>query len=71
MGWAGGLRGKEPGRLPRPGERASVSGLVLEAERTEGRRKRISTILVEADQALIDAHAAFDGGETVERNHRD
>jgi hypothetical protein len=36
-----------------------VSGLMLEAERTEGRRKRIATILVEADQALIDVRAAF------------
>lgn len=67
---AGGLLAKELGRLPQPGERASVSGLVLEAERTEGRRKRISTILVEADQALIDAHAAFDEGDAVERNNR-
>ena len=32
----------------------------LEAERTEGRRKRISTILVERDQALIDAQTAFE-----------
>lgn len=56
---AGGLLAKELGRLPQPGDRASVSGLVLEAERTEGRRKRIATILVEADQALIDVRAAF------------
>ncbi|MFF2273812.1 hemolysin family protein [Agromyces sp. NPDC058136] len=68
---AGGLLAKELGRLPQPGEQAMVSGLRLEAERTEGRRKRISTILVEADQALIDAHAAFDAGDAVERNHRD
>ena len=39
---AGGLLAKELGRLPQPGERVEVSGLVLEAERTEGRRKRIS-----------------------------
>lgn len=56
---AGGLLAKELGRLPQPGDRASVSGLTLEAERTEGRRKRIATILVEADQALIDVRAAF------------
>ncbi|MFF2276133.1 hemolysin family protein [Agromyces sp. NPDC058126] len=68
---AGGLLAKELGRLPKPGEHAMVSGLRLEAERTEGRRKRISTILVEADQALIDARTAFDAGDSVERNHRD
>ncbi|MEI9512242.1 hemolysin family protein [Agromyces sp. CCNWLW213] len=56
---AGGLLAKELGRLPQPGDRASVSGLTLEAERTEGRRNRIATILVEADQALIDVRAAF------------
>jgi CBS domain containing-hemolysin-like protein len=67
---AGGLLAKELGRLPQSGERASVSGLVLEAERTEGRRKRISTILVQADQALIDAQTAFDEGDAVERNNR-
>ncbi|WP_438855894.1 hemolysin family protein [Agromyces sp. M3QZ16-3] len=55
----GGLLAKELGRLPLRGDRVSVSGLLLEAERTEGRRKRIATILVEADQALIDVRAAF------------
>ena len=67
---AGGLLAKELGRLPQSGDRAMVSGLVLEAERTEGRRKRIATILVEADQALIDAQSAFDTGELEGRNHR-
>jgi CBS domain containing-hemolysin-like protein len=66
---AGGLLAKELGRLPQPGDQAIVSGLHLSAERTEGRRKRIATIIVEADQALIDAHAAFDI-EPVERNSR-
>jgi CBS domain containing-hemolysin-like protein len=67
---AGGLLAKELGRLPQPGERVTVSGLLLEAERTEGRRKRIATILVERDQALIDAQAAFDPGDIEGRNHR-
>ncbi|MDR6907090.1 CBS domain containing-hemolysin-like protein [Agromyces sp. 3263] len=67
---AGGLLAKELGRLPQPGERVTVSGLLLEAERTEGRRKRIATILVERDQALIDAQAAFDQGDIEGRNHR-
>ncbi|QAY74133.1 HlyC/CorC family transporter [Agromyces protaetiae] len=59
---AGGLLSKELGRLPQPGEQVAVSGLVLQAERTEGRRKRIGTILVWADEALIDARTAFEGG---------
>ncbi len=67
---AGGLLAKELGRLPQSGERVTVSGLVLQAERTEGRRKRISTILVERDQALIDAQSAFEAGEPEGRNHR-
>ena len=67
---AGGLLAKELGRLPQSGERVTVSGLVLEEERTEGRRKRITTILVERDQALIDAQTAFENGEPEGRNHR-
>ncbi|MGI9824775.1 hemolysin family protein [Agromyces sp. Marseille-Q5079] len=67
---AGGLLAKGLGRLAQPGERAMVSGLVLEAERTEGRRKRISTILVERDQALIDAQTAFEPGDPDGRKHR-
>jgi CBS domain containing-hemolysin-like protein len=67
---AGGLLAKELGRLPQRGERVTVSGLILEAERTEGRRKRISTILVERDQALIDAQTAFDANELDGRNNQ-
>jgi CBS domain containing-hemolysin-like protein len=55
----GGLLSKSLGRLPVAGSRATTSGLVLTAERTEGRRKRVSTVLVERDQSLIDAQAAF------------
>ncbi|MEV1130588.1 hemolysin family protein [Agromyces sp. NPDC049794] len=66
---AGGLLAKELGHLPLLGERVTVSGLILEAERTEGRRKRISTIIVERDQALIDAQSAFDTGELEGRNN--
>jgi CBS domain containing-hemolysin-like protein len=55
----GGLLAKALGRLPVAGSVASVSGLNLTAERTEGRRKRISTVLVERDEALIDAQTAF------------
>ncbi|RNE58537.1 hemolysin family protein [Cryobacterium tepidiphilum] len=56
---AGGLLAKALGRLPVRGSVARISGLVLTAERTEGRRKQISTIVAERDQALIDAQAAF------------
>jgi CBS domain containing-hemolysin-like protein len=55
----GGLLTKVLGRLPVAGSVAKVSGLVLTAERTEGRRKQLVTVLVERDQALIDALAAF------------
>ena len=55
----GGLLTKAFGRLPVAGSQAEVSGLILVAERTEGRRKRVVTVLVERDQALIDAQTAF------------
>lgn len=61
----GGLLTKALGRLPVAGSTAQYSGLTLTAERTEGRRKRVITILVERDQALIDAQTAF-SGETAE-----
>lgn len=57
----GGLLAKTLGRLPDAGSVAYTSGLILTAERTEGRRKRISTVLVQRDQALIDAQTAFLG----------
>ncbi len=55
----GGLITKALGRLPVAGATASTSGLILTAERTEGRRKRVTTVLVERDQALIEAQSAF------------
>jgi len=55
----GGLITKVLGRLPTAGARAEFSGLILTADRTEGRRKRLSTVLVERDEALIDAQDAF------------
>lgn len=62
----GGLLTKQLGRLPQAGSTASVSGLVLTADRTEGRRKRLSTVLVERDQSLIDASQI----EPVETSNR-
>ena len=55
----GGLLTKVLGRLPVVGSLAEFSGLLLEAERTEGRRRHLSTVLVERDQALIDVQSAF------------
>ena len=60
---AGGLLTKALGRLPVPGSSATVSGLVLTAERTEGRRKRLSTVVVERDAALLEAEDAFESEE--------
>jgi CBS domain containing-hemolysin-like protein len=60
---AGGLLTKTLGRLPEAGSTVEVSGLKLRAERVEGRRKLLRTIVVEADQALLDAQAAFDAGQ--------
>lgn len=57
---AGGLLTKTLGRLPEAGSTVEVSGLKLRAERVEGRRKLLRTIVVEPDQALLDAKAAFD-----------
>ena len=56
---AGGLLTKAIGRLPEAGSRAVVSGLVLRADRIEGRRKQLRTLIVERDQALLDAQEAF------------
>ncbi len=63
----GGLLTKVLGRLPVAGSVAEYSGLILTAERTEGRRKRLSTVLVERDQALIDAQTAL-ATETKDAN---
>ena len=64
----GGLLAKVLGRLPVAGSVANFSGLILTADRTEGRRKRLSTVLVERDQALIDAQAAL-ATETKDTSH--
>jgi CBS domain containing-hemolysin-like protein len=57
----GGLLAKHLGRLPVRGSTVTVDGLHLTAERTEGRRKQVVTVIVEADQALVDARIAFAG----------
>lgn len=64
----GGLLGKALGKVPAVGDTVVVSGIVLTAERT-GRRRRLETVVAEADQSLIDVRAAFgrsrDGGENA------
>lgn len=55
----GGLLTKALGRLPEHGSSATVSGLRLRAERVDGRRGRLRTVLVEADAALAAAEDAF------------
>lgn len=67
---AGGLLIKAFGRLPESGSTAVVSGLKLRAERVEGRRKLLRTIIVERDRALLDAQTAFgekSGGRSAEK----
>ena len=56
---AGGLLTKALGRLPEAGSTASVSGLRLRAERVEGRRRLLRTLIVEAEASLLDARTAF------------
>jgi CBS domain containing-hemolysin-like protein len=55
----GGLFAKALGRLPGPDSVVTTSGLQFTADRTEGRRRRLSTVLVERDTALINAQDAF------------
>lgn len=55
----GGLLSKELGRLPAKGDSVSYSGLEFTAERIEGRRKRLVSVLVSRQSDLADAQAAF------------
>ncbi|GAB3617015.1 hemolysin family protein [Okibacterium endophyticum] len=55
----GGLLTKALGRLPVAGSTVTTSGLVLQAERTEGRRKRVSTVIVSRTEALSDVQTSY------------
>lgn len=68
----GGLLTKALGRLPERGSQATVSGLVLTADRTEGRRRNLQTVLVRRDPALESSQAAFTdhSSTTNERTNR-
>lgn len=65
----GGLFSKALGKLPVAGSRVSTGGLTLTAERTEGRRKRLSTVLVERDTALIDIDPGNPPTTTEDHRH--
>jgi CBS domain containing-hemolysin-like protein len=54
----GGLLAKLLGKVPIPGATVRVEGLRLVAESTEGRRRRIGTVLVRTDEADPSAPAA-------------
>ena len=59
----GGLLTKQLGKLPKRGDRVTISGLSLTADRIEGRRKRLVTVLVSREQDLADIQSAFDSIE--------
>jgi len=60
----GGLLAKELGRLPMRDDEVTFSGLVFRADRIEGRRKRLVSVVVRRDQDLADAQAAFKGTDS-------
>lgn len=59
----GGLMAKELGRIAVVGDRVVVSGLVLEADRSDAPRGRVTRILAWADEDLKAAERAFLGEE--------
>jgi CBS domain containing-hemolysin-like protein len=56
----GGLLAKELGRLPGRNDQIQFSGLMIKAERIEGRRKRVITALVRMTDELIAARKALE-----------
>lgn len=52
---AGGLLAKALGKVPLPGSSAVVADLEITAERVEGRRRRVATLLVRRAQTRADA----------------
>ena len=56
----GGLFTKQLGRLPSKGDEVSVAGLVISADRIEGRRKRLITVIIKKHENLADAQSAFE-----------
>jgi CBS domain containing-hemolysin-like protein len=66
---AGGLLAKALGKVPLPGSAGEIHGLHLTAERVEGRRKQLATVLVRlAATGGRDTPATADADETVPEN---
>ena len=62
---AAGLLAKALGKVPLPGSVGEIHGLRLEAERVEGRRKRLATVLVHrAAEPEVDTPARGTGART-------
>jgi CBS domain containing-hemolysin-like protein len=57
----GGMLNKLLGKLPAKEDSVTFSGLTLKADRLEGRPKRLITVIVEPNQELLEAQAAFEG----------
>ncbi len=57
---AAGLLAKALGKVPLPGSVGEIHGLRLEAERVEGRRKRLATVLVHRAAEPDDTHGTAD-----------
>ena len=58
----GGLLAKGLGKVPLPGSRTQVAGLELEADRVEGRRRRLATVIASVVPDVPAAPAAEDDG---------
>jgi len=66
---AGGLLAKALGKVPLAGSSVEVGGVHLEAERVEGRRKQISTILVHRTEPVSEPDDS--NGGLDQHDHRD
>jgi CBS domain containing-hemolysin-like protein len=71
----GGLLGKRLGKVPIPGATVRIDGLILTAESTEGRRRRIGTVLVQlappvdedaGESRGVEARAEHNGSRPVD-----
>jgi CBS domain containing-hemolysin-like protein len=60
---AGGLLTKELGHLAVRGDTVTVSGVVLRADRVEGKRRHLITVLAERTPELTDVEDAFEHAE--------
>lgn len=64
----GGLLTKALGRLPEAGSTAEVPGLVLTADRIDGRRKRVVTVLVHRSRSGSDTDTGSDAGTDASKD---